>query len=183
MLKIGWGIGYVDRMAKQRVALCVAAGVTVCLGGTLLEISAIQGRVTELRRWAADIGVEAIEVSNGLQAFDSAAKTALVRSLSAEFVVLAETGAKDGNVPVVAEQWLAEMEADLEAGARWVIAEGRESERLVLRRGRPRARQPRRGDRGPGSGGPGYLRGAAQAAAGVVHPPLRGVGEPRQRPA
>ena len=127
VLKIGWGIGYVDRMAKQRVALCVAAGVTVCLGGTLLEISAIQGRVTELRRWAADIGVDAIEVSNGLQAFDSAAKTALVRSLSAEFVVLAETGAKDGHVPVVAEQWLAEMEADLEAGARWVIAEGRES--------------------------------------------------------
>ena len=127
ILKIGWGIGYVDPAVKERVALCSAVGVTTCLGGTLLEVCAAQGRVDELRRWAADIGVDAVEVSNGLQALTPARKTELVRSLSAEFTVLAETGAKDGRVPVVTEQWLAEMEADLAAGARWVIAEGRES--------------------------------------------------------
>jgi phosphosulfolactate synthase len=47
--------------------------------------------------------------------------------LSADFIVFAETGAKDGHAPVVTEQWLATMAADLEAGAGWVIAEGRES--------------------------------------------------------
>lgn len=127
VLKVGWGIAYVDPTAKQRVALCDAAGVAVSLGGTLLEIAAAQDRVAELRRWAADLGVHAVEVSNGLECLTPVAKTDLIRSLATDFVVLAETGAKDGHSPVVAASWLAEMEADLEAGARWVIAEGRES--------------------------------------------------------
>ncbi len=127
VLKIGWGIAYVDPTVKERVALCNAAGVTVSLGGTLLEVCAAQGRVNELRRWAAGIGIDAVEVSDGLQAMTPARKAELVRSLSAEFTVLAETGAKDGHAPVVTEHWLAEMEADLAAGATWIIAEGRES--------------------------------------------------------
>jgi phosphosulfolactate synthase len=127
ILKIGWGIGYLDPMVERRVEVCAAAGVTACLGGTLLEICAAQGKIDELRHWAADIGIGAIEVSNGLQAMTSQAKTELVASLSTEFIVLAETGTKDDATPVVVADWIAEMAADLAAGARWVIAEGRES--------------------------------------------------------
>jgi phosphosulfolactate synthase len=99
----------------------------VCLGGTLLELAAAQGRLVALQRWAAGLGIDAFEVSNGLQALTPGEKAALVRKLSADFVVLAEVGAKDPAVPVQSQVWLAEMEADLDAGARWVIAEGRES--------------------------------------------------------
>ncbi|KWX04724.1 phosphohydrolase [Carbonactinospora thermoautotrophica] len=127
VLKIGWGIAYIDPTIKERVALCHAAGVTVCLGGTLLEVAVCQGREAELRRWAVEIGITAVEVSNGLRAMTAEWKTELIRSLAADFTVLAETGAKDGNAPVVTGHWLAEMEADLAAGATWVIAEGRES--------------------------------------------------------
>lgn len=127
VLKIGWGIAYVDPTVKERVGLCQRAGVTVCLGGTLLEVCVLHDRVDELRRWAVGIGVEAVEVSDGLQTMTPARKTELVRTLSADFTVLAETGAKDGHVPVVTEEWLAGMEADLAAGATWLIAEGRES--------------------------------------------------------
>jgi phosphosulfolactate synthase len=127
VLKIGWGVAYVDRSLKERVALCNSAGVTLSLGGTLIEIAVAQDRLAELCRWAHDVGVEAIEVSNGLQAMTPQHKAELVRNLCADFVVLAEAGAKDDHVPVVTERWLAEMEADLAAGARWVIAEGRES--------------------------------------------------------
>jgi phosphosulfolactate synthase len=62
-----------------------------------------------------------------LQGLTREEKTALVRELAGDFIVLAEVGAKAEEVPVVAAQWLAEMEGDLDAGARWVIAEGRES--------------------------------------------------------
>jgi len=127
ILKIGWGISYVDRTVKERVALCGAAGITVCLGGTLLEVCAAQGKVDELRGWAIDLGVDAVEVSNGLRALRPGQKAALVRTLATDFQVFAETGAKDGRVPVVTTDWLEEMQADLAAGARWVIAEGRES--------------------------------------------------------
>jgi phosphosulfolactate synthase len=127
VLKIGWGIAYIDPTVKDRVALCNAAGVTVSLGGTLLEVCVAQNRVAELRRWATGIGIDAIEVSDGLQALTPQQKTELVRTLSSDFTVLAETGAKDGHIPVITERWLTEMEADLAAGATWVIAEGRES--------------------------------------------------------
>jgi phosphosulfolactate synthase len=127
VIKIGWGIAYVDPTIKERVALCREAGVSTCLGGTLLEVAVSQGRLSEFRRWAVDIGVDAVEVSNGLGALSLDTKAGLVRKLSPDFLVLAEAGAKDGRVAVVAERWIAEMEADLAAGARWVIAEGRES--------------------------------------------------------
>ncbi len=127
VLKVGWGIAYVDPTIMQRVARCDAAGVTVSLGGTLLEICVGQGKVDQLRRWALDLGVHALEVSNGLERLTRPDKAELIRMLSRDFVVLAETGAKDSHSPVVTADWLDEMEADLEAGARWVIAEGRES--------------------------------------------------------
>jgi phosphosulfolactate synthase len=127
VLKIGWGISYVDPCVKQRVELCHEAGIAVCLGGTLLEVCVNQDRVRELRQWALGVGVDAVEVSDGLQSIGPTRKAALVSELSADFTVLAETGAKDGRAPVVTSEWLAEMEGDLDAGARWVIAEGRES--------------------------------------------------------
>jgi phosphosulfolactate synthase len=127
VVKVGWGIGYIDRSLKARIALYHSADVLVCLGGTLLEIAAAQGKLGELRRWAAEQGVDALEISNGLGAMAEGRKTDLVAELAEDFVVLAETGAKDGSVPVVPEQWVVEMQADLDAGARWVIAEGRES--------------------------------------------------------
>lgn len=134
VIKIGWGIAYVDPTVKTRVALCAEAGVLVCLGGTLLEVCEAQGRVDDLCRWATTVGIGALEVSDGLQAMTSARKTELIRTLSADFTVLAETGAKDGHAPVVTEDWLVDLADDLDAGAEWVIAEGRESGTVGLYR-------------------------------------------------
>ena len=127
IVKIGWGISYVDPAAKERVALYQGAGAIVCAGGTLLEVAAATGRIAEFRRWAVAVGFDAVEVSNGLSALTIEAKRALVAELCDDFIVLAEAGSKDEGVPVAADEWVSEMVGDLEAGARWVIAEGRES--------------------------------------------------------
>jgi phosphosulfolactate synthase len=127
VVKVGWGIGYIDPTMRERVKICAQHGCPVSLGGTLLEIAAFQERVSELRDWAAGIGVTHVEVSNGLRAMPSSRKHALVRELAADFVVLAETGAKEGNYPPTPAEWADEMARDLDAGASWVIAEGRES--------------------------------------------------------
>lgn len=127
IVKVGWGIGYVDPCIAERVATYRAAGVDVSLGGTLVEICAMQDRIPQLSDWALSLGVTVMEVSNGLHRLDPAAKVALVRQLSRDFAVAAEVGDKDPAAPVVASQWIEEMEADLAAGATWVVAEGRES--------------------------------------------------------
>jgi phosphosulfolactate synthase len=141
VLKIGWGIAYIDRTLKQRVALCDSAEVLVSLGGTLLEMAAHCGRVDELRRWALEQGIRAVEVSNGLGALTLDRKVELIQTLATDFTVLAETGAKDGRVPVVPVHWVDEMRRDLDAGARWVIAEGRESGTVGLFQGNGSVRE------------------------------------------
>lgn len=127
IVKVGWGIGYVDPTLPARVAACIDRGVGVCLGGTLLEVCALQDRVEGLRRWALSVGITHLEVSDGLRMLPPGGKLSLIKQLSADFVVLAETGAKDGSYPAQALEWAEEMARDREAGARWVVAEGRES--------------------------------------------------------
>ena len=127
IVKIGWGIGYLDRTLKHRVATYQRAGLLVSLGGTLVEIAVAQGELTALLRWAAATGIDALEVSDGLGWLPAGRQRALVAELSVDFVVLAEVGVKDAAIPVAAEVWAEEMNADLAAGATWVVAEGRES--------------------------------------------------------
>ena len=127
IVKVGWGIGYIDPTLGTRVAICADHGCPVSLGGTLLEIAAHQDHVSELRDWALGVGITHIEVSNGLRALPDSRKRELITELAADFVVLAETGAKEGNYPPTPAEWAEEMARDLDAGASWVIAEGRES--------------------------------------------------------
>ena len=127
IVKVGWGIGYIDPTLGTRVAICADHGCPVSLGGTLLEIAAHQDHVSELRDWALGIGITHIEVSNGLRALADSRKRELITELAADSVVLAETGAKEGNYPPTPAEWAEEMARDLDAGASWVIAEGRES--------------------------------------------------------
>ena len=132
IVKFGWGIGYVDPTLARRVAIYRSAGIGVCLGGTLTEIVALQDRLPELRDWAVRVGVTHAEVSNGLRQLTDQDKVSLIKELSVDFVVLAETGAKDGSFPVDPQGWSTEMLRDLDAGAEWVVAEGRESGTIGL---------------------------------------------------
>lgn len=127
IVKIGWGISYVDPTLRERVRVCTEHGCPVSLGGTLLEVAALQNRVGELRDWAAHIGITHVEVSNGLRALSDNGKHALISEFAADFVVLAETGVKEGNYPPTPADWADEMACDLDAGASFVVAEGRES--------------------------------------------------------
>ena len=152
------------------------------LGGTLLEVAAHQDHVGELRDWALEVGITHIEVSNGLRALPDSRKHALIRELAADFVVLAETGAKEGNYPPTPAEWAEEMARDLDAGASWVIAEGRESGTVGLYH----ADQGVREDLVTAileldPAGQGHLRGAGQEPAGLVRAAARRRRQPGQR--
>jgi phosphosulfolactate synthase len=125
--KLGWGTAYVDPGVADKVALLAAHDIVACSGGTLLEIAWAQGKAQDFLAWAADTGFAAVEVSNGLVDMPIVEKRRLIQRTSRNFTVLAEVGSKDPQAPVSAEQWRHEMRSDLDAGARWVIAEGRES--------------------------------------------------------
>ena len=182
IVKVGWGIGYVDPVLSIRVGICTDHGCPVSLGGTLFEVAALQDRVRELRDWALSVGMTHIEVSNGLRALSADRKQALVRELAADFVVLAETGAKEGNYPPTPAEWGEEMARDLDAGASWVIAEGRESGTVGLYHAdQGNTRGSGLGHPGLGPAGQGDLRGTGQEPAGLVRPAARRRRQHRQR--
>lgn len=125
-VKLGWGTAYVSGDVSAKIAHCRAAGVRVCLGGTLFEIAWAQGCIDDYLDWAHGLGVSCLEVSNGFVEMAPGEKRRLIQELSADFEVVAEVGSKLPG-PVDARSWCDEMARDLEAGASWLITEGRES--------------------------------------------------------
>jgi phosphosulfolactate synthase len=133
-LKLGWGTAYVANGVKAKVAMCRAAEIHACLGGTLFEIAVHQGRLAEYASWLHRLGIEHVEVSDGALEMPVERKQAIIRTLAKEFRVIAEVGSKDPMRAVVAAEWVAEMVGDLEAGASLLIAEARESGTVGLYR-------------------------------------------------
>lgn len=125
--KFGWGTAYIDPSLQAKVDLLRRHDVLACPGGTLLEIASLHGRTDRLLAWAEAVGFMALEVSNGATEMAGAEKRKLIARASRHFVVLSEVGTKDPQVVLSPAAYESEVVADLEAGARWVVLEGRES--------------------------------------------------------
>jgi phosphosulfolactate synthase len=132
--KFGWGTAYLDPQLPDKLDLLVRNGVRSCPGGTLLEIAWSQGKAAECLAWARDLGFDAVEISRGIASMTIDEKRELIRIAAGSFVVFSEVGRKDPCETLSAQQWTNEVAADLDAGARWVIAEGRESGSVGLYR-------------------------------------------------
>ncbi len=125
--KLGWGISYLDPNLAAKLELLARHRVLASPGGTLLEIAWAQGRVPEFLGWARDCGFPCVEVSAGTVAMDAAAKQELIAEAARHFIVLAEVGPKDPGARLAPAHWAKAVSRDLEAGATWVLAEGRAS--------------------------------------------------------
>jgi phosphosulfolactate synthase len=125
--KLGWGTAYLDPALAARLALLDRHGVLACAGGTLLEVAWQQGVEERYLDWAAAAGFGCVEVSCGAVAMTPGQKRALIEAAAQRFIVLAEIGAKSPDVAVVPHAWATAAAEDLDAGATWVVTEGRES--------------------------------------------------------
>ncbi|MGI8631210.1 MAG: phosphosulfolactate synthase [Solirubrobacterales bacterium] len=127
LVKLGWGTGYVTAGLEAKLDRYRAADIPVYLGGTLTEIAIAQGRLDDYRRWLTDHRITHIEVSEGTLDLDRGHVLEVISSLAADFTVLAEVGEKDPQAIVAPYKWVREIEENLEAGARWVVTEARET--------------------------------------------------------
>lgn len=125
--KFGWGTAYIDPALDAKLDLLAEHGVLACPGGTLLEIAWRRGVAGQYLDWAEAAGFGAIEVSCGSVAMTRAVKDTLIGRAVERFTVLTEVGSKDPSVAVSPSQWAMDAAADREAGAHWVVTEGRES--------------------------------------------------------
>ena len=125
--KFGFGTSYLDPTAMKKIQLLDDAGVTSCVGGTLLEAAWIESKEHECLAWAKDLGFPSVEVSNGTARMSADDKRRLIELAAADFIVMSEVGRKDPHDHVAGSDWADEIARDLDAGATWSITEGRES--------------------------------------------------------
>jgi phosphosulfolactate synthase len=125
--KFGWGTAYLDPGLAEKLAVLREHDVLGCTGGTLLEVAWHQGVVDRYLAWAEELGFPCVEVSCGVAPIGAAEKRRLIETAAARFVVLAEIGSKDPEAEVSPGDWAAAAAADRDAGATWVVTEGRES--------------------------------------------------------
>ena len=131
--KFGFGTSYIDPTARSKVAILHHAHVKACTGGTLLEVAWLQGRTDEFFTFAADLSFDCIEVSDGATIIPRRDKRMMIaRARELGFEVMSEVGSKDPAVVLSPSEWSAEIDADIAAGANWVVAEGRESGNVGL---------------------------------------------------
>jgi phosphosulfolactate synthase len=125
--KFGIGSAYLTPRLAEKLALYREFNVVPYFGGTLFEKFQKQKKTREYVQYLRDFGVDWIEISNGTIEMSLKERVKLIRSLTGEFNVVAEVGCKDATKVMPPSQWIEELQASLDAGARYVITEGRDS--------------------------------------------------------
>jgi phosphosulfolactate synthase len=135
-VKFGWGTALVDREITAKKIECLkTCNVNFYFGGTLFERFMAEDRLDEYVRFCHDMGTNFVEVSNGTIPLAADDMVGCVRRLHKEnFTVFAEVGYKDpGRADELSPaQWVEAIRANIDAGAKWVITETRESGRVGL---------------------------------------------------
>jgi phosphosulfolactate synthase len=124
IVKLGWGTAYITPNLERK--LQVLKGKPVVIGGTFFEAVLAQGKVDEYKRWLTDLGLDHVEISDGVIDLPRERKLELIADFARDFTVLSEVGSKDAEVNMAPYLWVEWIKEELEAGAWKVIAEGRE---------------------------------------------------------
>src|SRR5437868_3838214 len=126
IVKLGWGTAYVTQNLERKLDVLRAAGKPVVLGGTFLEAVIVQDKVDEYKAWLTELGLQHVEISDGVIDLPRERKLELIAELARDFTVLSEVGSKDAEVVYAPYQWVEWIKEEQAAGAWKVITEGRE---------------------------------------------------------
>jgi phosphosulfolactate synthase len=126
LVKLGWGTGYVTKNLQKKIELYQSNDIAVCFGGTLFEISVVQGKFEEFRDWLKHLGITHVEISNGTTNLTLEEVISYIKELKKDFVVLSEVGIKDPDIVIPPYIWVEMVKKELKAGAWKVINESRE---------------------------------------------------------
>ncbi len=128
-VKFGWGTAVVSRDLKVKIDVLAREQIGFYFGGTLFEKFILQDRLDDFRRMCDEFGATHVEVSNGTVDLSDERKAQYVAELARDFHVVSEVGSKDQakSESMSPVKWLAAIRADLDAGAKLVTLETRES--------------------------------------------------------
>jgi phosphosulfolactate synthase len=129
-LKFSFGTSafYDEKVLREKVEIVTSAGVDIYPGGTFLEVTVCQDCYPEYLRRAKELGLTAIEVSDGtMEMTDESRADCIKRALDMGFKVLTEVGKKSPDEKVAVAEMHRLIAHDVELGAIQVIIEAREA--------------------------------------------------------
>lgn len=129
LIKLGFGTSalYPDGILQKKIDLVRHYGIDIYPGGTFLEVAITQGRLLPFLQTAKKLGFTAVEVSDGTLFLDlQMRRKAISLAIKMGFKVLTEVGKKQPDDRENCLDLARQARLDLQAGAVWVIVEGRE---------------------------------------------------------
>jgi phosphosulfolactate synthase len=141
VVKLGFGTSYVTPNLDKKLEVYRSANIPIYFGGTLFEAFLIRGQLEDYIRICKEYGVGYMEVSDGSVDIDHKEKCKLIERLTKYGTVLSEVGSKDAAHIIPPYKWIELMQAELNAGARYVIAEAREAGNVGIYRGTGEVRE------------------------------------------
>ncbi|MBR9999092.1 MAG: phosphosulfolactate synthase [Cyclobacteriaceae bacterium] len=127
IVKLGWGTSFVTPILKDKIRLYKESGIPTYFGGTLFEAFIVRNQFDDYLKVLEKYDMEYAEVSDGSIELDHDLKCNYIRKLSERGTVLSEVGSKDAEKIIPPYKWIAQMQAELDAGSWKVIGEARES--------------------------------------------------------
>ncbi|MCX8112942.1 MAG: phosphosulfolactate synthase [Bacteroidia bacterium] len=127
-VKLGWTTALVSGVLKEKIQLYRKAGVEPYFGGTLWEAHYVRGVQADFYALLEAYDMRVVEVSDGSVEVPHELKRRWIADFRQRgYLVLSEVGSKDAAKVLPPFRWIELIQAELEAGSAWVIAEARES--------------------------------------------------------
>jgi phosphosulfolactate synthase len=141
MVKLGFGTAFVTPNLKEKLEVYRSFDMPVYFGGTLFEAFLRRNQFEDYINICKEFGVSYMEVSDGSITIPHNEKCGYIEKLSKHGVVLSEVGSKDAAHIIPPYKWIELMQAELNAGSVYVIAEAREAGNVGIYRGTGEVRE------------------------------------------
>lgn len=141
LVKLGFGTAFVTPNLKDKLEVYRSYNIPVYFGGTLFEAFLIRNQLDEYVSVCKEFGIVFMEVSDGSINIPHLEKCHHIETLSKHGTVLSEVGSKDSTHIIPPYKWIQLMNAELKAGATYVIAEARETGNAGIYRGSGEVRE------------------------------------------
>lgn len=129
MVKLAFGTAIVTPFLKAKIELYQAHHIPVFFGGLLFEAFVVRNQLDDFIKLIEQYGINCIEISDGALRITHQQKCELIRRFRKMGTVISEIGSKDRDKVKITPpyQWIQLMEAELEAGSEYIIAEAKET--------------------------------------------------------
>ena len=129
VVKLAFGTPLVTPLLSEKIKLYQSYNVPVFFGGLLFEAFVVRGQLDAYIKMVEENNIPWVEVSDGAITISHTQKCAYIRQFSSGRTVVSEIGSKDKDKVQVTPpyKWIELMQAELDAGSSYLIAEAKET--------------------------------------------------------